>query len=78
MKATHILLVLVVAGLVATPCANAQLTVSTDKTEYRYGENVRITIHNAGPTTAMFASVPFYAVRRVSDGECFYGCVACP
>lgn len=58
--------------------AHAQLTVVTDRDDYTAGEVVLITIHNAGPGVATFASTPGWYIRHVESGECIDGCLGLP
>jgi hypothetical protein len=63
--------------LVATT-AVAQLTVATDAPQYSQGDIVTITVHNAGPSLALFASSPPCYIYRIGTSECVYGCVGLP
>lgn len=78
MKARILFAILLVSMLIAALPASAQLTVVANQSDYYLGEIVHLTIHNTGPHVAVFLSVPVFAVMRVSDGECVFGCVGLP
>ena len=64
--------------ILASTTAVAQLTVDTDAMQYSQGDIVTITVHNAGPSLALFASSPPCFIYRIDTLECVYGCVGLP
>jgi hypothetical protein len=70
-------LVFVAIFAIVSP-AGAQLTVSTDQDSYVAGEVVQITIHNGGPSEAMFVSDPFFGIWHVETGTAIFGDVGLP
>lgn len=73
----RILFACTVLCIAAAP-ADAQLTVATDASQYSQGDIVTITVHNAGPSPALFASSPPCFIYRIDTLECVYGCVGLP
>lgn len=57
---------------------SVQLNVATNQEEYFHSEIAHLTIQNAGPHTAVFASQPVFTVTRLSSGECVSGYVGLP
>lgn len=78
MRARFLHVLLAATWCAAALPASAQLTVATDHQEYHLSQIIHLTIHNAGPHVAWFASEPVFTVTRLSSGECFYGCVGLP
>ncbi len=62
----------------AATTAVAQLTVTTDDGVYTTFDVVTITVHNAGPSQALFASSPPCVIYRLDTQECVYGCFGLP
>jgi len=67
-----------IALVLAATTAVAQLTVSTDDGVYTTFDVVTITIHNAGPSRALFVSSPPCFINRLDTLECVYGCYGLP
>lgn len=66
------------ALILTVTTAAAQLTVATDTPQYSQGDIVTITVHNAGPSLALFVSSPPCYIYRIGTPECVYGCVGLP
>ncbi len=71
-------LVLLSFLILGATCALAEVTITTDKTDYLTGEIVQITIQNLGPLGAEFNSAPFISIYNVDTAECIIGCVGLP
>ncbi len=69
---TRMILVAAIVLALAAP-ALAQLTVVTDESTYVVGDVVEITIHNGGPSEAVFAGSPLYSILHVESGAVIYG-----
>ena len=69
---TRTMLIAAICLCLAAP-ALAQLTVATDRQTYIAGDTVEITIHNGGPSVAMFVGTPLYSITRVESGTVVYG-----
>ncbi|NTV04633.1 hypothetical protein HGA89_06980 [bacterium] len=72
------ILILSAISCIAAATAQAQLTVDTDATQYSQADIVTVTVHNAGPSLALFASSPPFFIYRIGTSECVYGCVGLP
>lgn len=72
MSAVRGLSILFTVLVLAVP-ARAQYTVVADRTTYVVGDTVHITVHNAGPSEAMYAE-PAVAIVNSDTDTCIYGC----
>jgi hypothetical protein len=72
------ILILSAISCIAAATAQAQLTVDTDAAQYSQSDIVTITVHNAGPSLALFASSPPCFIYRIDTLECVYGCFGLP
>jgi len=78
MTTARLLSVSILALLALVAPTFAQLTVTTDAATYAVGDNVTITIHNAGPSNATFQSLPEYGIFLLETMDCLCGCEGLP
>jgi len=56
----------------------ADITLTTDHSNYDIGDIVHITAHNNGPNEEQFLSFPYFIIYNDDTDECVFGCVGLP